>query len=209
MKNLKKIIVAASLCAAIGATAIAGTLAYFTDTKEVTNILTVGDVSITLDEPNWKLEGSKAAQDIVAGRDILKDPTITLDAGSVESYDGMTITMPKAAHDASDLSDGDILSFAMNTSVEGGWEFVDKKETETSVTLAYVFTEKRVAGENTTPLFNKISVADSATAADFKDLGEDFSIVAKAYAVQAEGFATATEALVAGFPGIFNTVTGE
>lgn len=209
MKNLKKIIVAASLCAAIGATAIAGTLAYFTDTKEVTNILTVGDVSITLDEPNWKLEGSKAAQDIVAGRDILKDPTITLDAGSVESYVGMTITMPKAVYDASDLSDGDILSFAMNTSVEGGWEFVDKKETENSVTLAYVFTEKRVAEQKTTPLFNMISVADSATAADFTDLGEDFNIVAKAYAVQAEGFTTATEALVAGFPGIFNAVTGE
>lgn len=200
MKNLKKIIVAASLCAAIGATAVAGTLAYFTDTAEKTNVLTVGDVSITLDEPNWDSEGSNAAQDIVAGRDILKDPTITLDAGSVESYVGMTITMPKAVYTASSLSGGDVLSFAMNTSDEGGWKFVDKKETENSVTLAYVFTEKRAAGENTTPLFNKISVADSATAADFKDLGEDFSIVAKAYAVQAESFTAAEEALKAAFP---------
>ena len=53
MKNLKKIIVAASLCAAIGATAIAGTLAYFTDTDEATNVFTAGDLDMASVRRDW------------------------------------------------------------------------------------------------------------------------------------------------------------
>ena len=198
MKNLKKIIVAASLCAAIGATAIAGTLAYFTDTDLKTNTLTVGDVDITLTEPTWTDNGgSETARDIVAGRVIYKDPTITLEEGSVNSYVGMTISMPEAFYEKSSLSGAGDAIFTIN--INEGWTLVKITEGDI-VTLAYVFDEIRAAGENTTALFNTISVANTATAADFALLGDTFNIDAKAYATQAETFTDAKAALKAAFP---------
>ncbi len=62
--------------------AIGGTLAWLTDSKEVTNTFTVGDIEIALDED--KFDASKA--NLVPGTEIDKDPTITVKANSEDSY---------------------------------------------------------------------------------------------------------------------------
>lgn len=95
MKNLKKVLVAASLCAAISATAIAGTLAYFTDTETKTNTFTVGDLSIVLDEPNWV---DQNATNVVPGRTISKDPGVTIEKDSVASYVRVVVEMPAVVY---------------------------------------------------------------------------------------------------------------
>ncbi len=75
---MKKKIISTILVAALAATAvIGGTLAYFTDTEEKTNVLTVGNVDITLTEPNWDESGSKDAEDAYPGEPLAKDPTVT------------------------------------------------------------------------------------------------------------------------------------
>lgn len=74
---MKKKIFAICLVVALAATAvIGGTLAYFTDDDEATNIFTVGDVKIDLTEPEWDETGSKEAATVYAGEPLAKDPTV-------------------------------------------------------------------------------------------------------------------------------------
>ncbi len=74
-------IVATALVAVIG---VGATLAYFTDSDEAKNVLTLGAVDIELDEPNYK--GDEAYESIVPGDVIVKDPIITLASGSEDAY---------------------------------------------------------------------------------------------------------------------------
>lgn len=75
---MKKKIVALCLVIALAATAvIGGTLAYFTDDEEATNTFTVGNVDITLTEPNWEGTGSQDAPEVYPGEPLAKDPTVT------------------------------------------------------------------------------------------------------------------------------------
>lgn len=81
-----------TLCAALAlcATAIVGgTLAYFTDTDAKDNTFTVGNVDIELTEPNWKEENAK----LIPGREIPKDPTITIANGSERAYTFMKVQL--------------------------------------------------------------------------------------------------------------------
>ena len=72
----KKIV---SLClAAVLVMAIAGaTVAYFTDTDTKDNTFTVGNVDITLTEPNWEGSGKEDAPEVYPGEPLAKDPTVT------------------------------------------------------------------------------------------------------------------------------------
>ena len=74
---MKKKIVALMLCIAMLAIAVVGgTLAYFTDNKEVTNTFTVGNVKIELTEPEWKESGFEDAPEVYPGEALAKDPTV-------------------------------------------------------------------------------------------------------------------------------------
>ena len=76
-KIMKKKIMTLSLVVALAATAvIGGTLAYFTDTVEKTNVLTVGNVDIDLTEPGWEETGKVDAEDAYPGEALAKDPTV-------------------------------------------------------------------------------------------------------------------------------------
>lgn len=74
----KKKIVSLCLAAVLVVMAVAGaTVAYFTDTDSKDNTFTVGNVDITLAEPNWESSGSVDAPDVYPGEPLAKDPTVT------------------------------------------------------------------------------------------------------------------------------------
>lgn len=74
----KKKIVSLCLAAVLVVMAIAGaTVAYFTDTDKETNTFTVGNVDITLTEPNWEGSGKEDAPEVYPGEPLAKDPTVT------------------------------------------------------------------------------------------------------------------------------------
>ena len=80
---MKKKILALCLVVALAATAIVGgTLAYFTDDANATNTFTVGNVDITLTEPNWNSSGSKDAPEVYPGEALAKDPTVKNDGAN-------------------------------------------------------------------------------------------------------------------------------
>ena len=80
---MKKKIIAVCLIVAMAAIAVVGgTLAWFTDDEEATNTFTVGNVDITLTEPNWTSTGSQDAPEVYPGEPLAKDPTVTNDGAN-------------------------------------------------------------------------------------------------------------------------------
>lgn len=72
----RKILALALTLSMVAILAIGGTLAYFTDTDDATNTFTVGNVDITLTEPNWEGSGSQDAPEVYPGEPLAKDPTV-------------------------------------------------------------------------------------------------------------------------------------
>lgn len=73
----KKITLAVVAIVLVAAVAVGGSLAYFTDTQKADNTFTVGNVKITLTEPNWESSGKFDAPEVYAYEALKKDPTVT------------------------------------------------------------------------------------------------------------------------------------
>ena len=81
MNKRKILAIAMSLCI-VAILAVGASLAYFTDTNNATNTFTVGNVDITLTEPNWDASGSVDAPQVYPGEPLAKDPTVTNDGAN-------------------------------------------------------------------------------------------------------------------------------
>lgn len=79
----KTILVAAIAVMLVAALVVGGTLAYFTDTKSVTNTFTVGNVKIDLTETAWHDNDDHT---LVPDKFYDKNPTITVKEGSQDAY---------------------------------------------------------------------------------------------------------------------------
>lgn len=96
-----------SLCAVLlVAASVLGTMAYLTDSKDVKNTFTVGNVSIDLDEAKVNTDGTVVtgadrvktnSYKLLPGHTYTKDPTVTVLAPSVESYVRMKVTFNNAS----------------------------------------------------------------------------------------------------------------
>ena len=90
-----------TLCAVLlVAASVLGTMAYLTSTAKVENTFTIGKVEITLDEtdvtnPNGPRVTANSYK-LMPGTTYTKDPTVTVKAGSEESYVRMKVTFNNA-----------------------------------------------------------------------------------------------------------------
>lgn len=92
-----------SLCAVLlVAASVLGTMAYLTDSKDVKNTFTVGNVTIAMDEtdvddstPNKERDQANSYK-LLPGHTYTKDPTVTVLAPSVASYVRMKVTFNNA-----------------------------------------------------------------------------------------------------------------
>lgn len=230
MKKTKKILAMACAMALSAAIAVGGTLAYLTSTTEVvTNTFTVGKVGITLDESKVEEYGEKYLKEVKEGDKItyaetenkdeaarvmgneyklmpghkyIKDPTVTVKAGSESSYIRMIVTI-------SDLADVKAVlgnDFLPQNFVEG-WNN-DKWATtgqiiETNDTAVYEFWyHEPVSTVGATddlalePLFTHIKVPGTVDNDGLKALDE-MEIQVVAHAIQADGFDNAEAAWAA------------
>ena len=91
-----------TLCAVLlVAASVLGTMAYLTSTAKVENTFTIGKVEITLDEtdvtnPNGPRVKANSYK-LMPGTTYTKDPTVTVKAGSEESYVRMKVTFNNAS----------------------------------------------------------------------------------------------------------------
>lgn len=91
-----------TLCAVLlVAASVLGTMAYLTSSAEVKNTFTVGKVEIKLDETDVTNPTGPRVQansyKLMPGNTYTKDPTVTVKAGSEESYVRMKVTFNNAA----------------------------------------------------------------------------------------------------------------
>ncbi len=95
-----------TLCAVLlVAASVLGTMAYLTSSAEVKNTFTVGKVEIKLDEAKVTTDGipvegagrvTANSYKLMPGTTYTKDPTVTVKAGSEESYVRMKVTFNNA-----------------------------------------------------------------------------------------------------------------
>lgn len=195
---MKKKITAIALAVCLVAVAIVGgSLAYFTDTEEATNTFEVGNVDITLTEPNWDAalkEDAKAAT-LIPGRVIAKDPTITVEATSQRAYTFMKVQL---SADFVDLLTKYATAQKIDLNTEAGqkalidaWfsSTVKPKIMKLDLTDKYVILgvlSPKDPGDTVT-YFDAVTVPADVDGDMIKANG-NYKIYITAYAIQAEGF---------------------
>lgn len=91
--NKKKLLTLVLSLVLIGAVGVGATLAYFTDTDNVTNTITMGKVEIEITEPSFSPNAeNNTLKDVMPGQVIAKDPTIKVVDGSAPAYIRVKIT---------------------------------------------------------------------------------------------------------------------
>ena len=193
------------LCAAV-----AGTLAYLTDTAETVNTFTVGKVNIDLTEAKVDQNGTPVpnadrvtanSYRLIPGQSYTKDPTVTVKAGSTEAYVRMMVTITKA-QELKDIFGGDFLpqEFVNDTWDSKLWPCVSVKEnTDNTITYEFRFAETVDARENdvTLPaLFESFTFPGEVTGEEIEALA-DLEIRVIGHAIQATGFENEEEAWAA------------
>lgn len=189
---MKKKLVTGALIAAFGAVAITGgTLAYFTDTEEATNTFAVGNVDITLTEPEWSENSAK----LIPGREIAKNPTITVEEDSERAYTFMKVRL---SDDFVDLLTAYATEKQINLTTEVGqkalidaWfdsavgpKIMSIDLTNNSVILGVL--SPKDPGQSVT-YFDAVTVPADVDGTMIKENG-NYEIYITAYAIQAEGF---------------------
>lgn len=205
MKARAKILSLALAGTMIVSAGVFGTMAYLTDTEEVKNTFTVGNVSITLDEADVKPDGTyETDQDnrvtaneykLMPGHSYIKDPTVTVEKGSEDAYVRALVTVSNATNVKAVL--GNDIFTKVITGLGSGWvrESVVEKDDNTIV-YEYRYNDKVSASDTDTvlpALFAGFTIPDEVDNEGLESLA-GMSIDVVAQAIQADGFADADAA---------------
>ena len=176
-----------SLCAVLlVAASVLGTMAYLTDSKDVKNTFTVGNVTITMDEtdvddstPNKERDQANSYK-LMPSHTYTKDPIIHVDANSEDCYLFVKVDNQIAAIEA----DGNTTVAAQMAAK--GWKAVEGKDgiyVYVGTTAAPVAVK---ANDNVT-VFEQLVIAGTVNGDTLKTY-ENKTITVTAYAVQKDGF---------------------
>lgn len=193
----KKITAIALVVCLVAVAVVGGSLAYFTDEEKATNTFTVGNVDITLTEPEWDaaLKEDATAATLIPGRVIAKDPTITVEETSQRAYTFMKVELSndfaKLIADYATAQKIDLTNETEMKALIGKWfsSTVQPKIMEYSLTENYVILgvlSPKDPGESVT-YFDAITVPAEVVGSMIKADGT-YKIYITAYAIQAEGF---------------------
>ncbi len=197
MKTKKKALLLSFCAVLLVVASVLGTMAFLTSQDQVLNTFTVGNVKINLDEADVTPDGvtvptaSRVHENdykLMPGHTYTKDPTVTVLAGSEESFIKMEVTVNK--HELLWHSGLDVRNCFQGYSSD--WIYITDKADRTNDTRTYVFyykdTVSALDGNVVLPaLFTEVVVPDTLTNETIKLL-DGLNISVKAYAIQADGF---------------------
>ena len=182
--NKKKTIIAAIVLMLV--LLVGGAIAYFTDTENTKNVFTIGKVDVELSEPDWNTEGKTAAETMMPGEEIKKDPTVKLAEDSEDAWVFVKVEVP--CLDTTPL-------FTLGA-LQSGWTELTTDVTCTSgkATHVYGHTDAMKATDPATSVFKTVTFAnltntqiESLTDANGDTEEIDLEMPVYAYAIQAEG----------------------
>lgn len=221
--NKRKIMVMAMALCMVAILAIGGTLAYFTDDDQNTNVFTMGNVDIVLDEAKVIRGEGEAEDEYTAGKErvkenryeevypgavLPKDPTVH-NVGTYPAYIRAKVTIDfnrLAALQADkelfngENEDEDLTNIA-DIDTEN-WKYADRAIdfNARTVTYTYNYNAKLEAEKDTTPLFTQIIIPTFVTNEDVAAYGlQEFEMSIVAEAVQTYGFDSLDAAFAATF----------
>ncbi len=210
MKLKTKVAMLAVGAVALVSASIAGTVAYLTDRESVVNTFTIGNAAIILDEAAVDQYGDPIAGEdrtrigneyhLVPGETYVKDPRITITAGSEAVYVRMLVTINKIEA-LNQMSGGEFLpeNYVGATWDANVWKCVDIVDNGDD-TKTYEFRYYDVGNQSyivnaanaaddlvLEPLFEEFTVPGSVTSDQIQTL-QDLQITVVGHAVQATGF---------------------
>lgn len=214
--NVKKILLTAVCFVAVAAISVMGTLAYLTDSTEIVNTFTMGNVSIKLDEANVDASGKIIAEGetgagrneegnaykLIPGAVFDKDPTVTVLKESEPSFVRMLLTLNCiTAADEIFAPEGIDLNTLFGGYDAAKWVYTGEERDAEADTITYEFRYHTTVGapeENVAlePLFTTFNVPAELNGDDLKAL-EGFKITVTGHAIQGAGFETADAAWTA------------
>ncbi len=190
----KSIITMVAALALVGAIGVGSTLAYFTDSEDVSNLVTMGHVDITLYETDDDettadvLEITKDGlkfEDVMPGDTLDKDPSVKVNAGSADAYVRVKMNLVKA--DDSTITDDDLYALrkAIKEDVEtsGLWYYNPEGE-------YFYYKEKMTTNSAPAVLFDTVTIPASW---GNNTANQSFTIEIKAEAIQADHFEPVVE----------------
>lgn len=213
MKKFKALLVVACALLLVAAS-VFGTMAYLTSTDTVTNTFTVGKVNIKLDEAKVNADGTPVANaervkaneyKLLPGHTYTKDPTVTVEAGSEDSYVRMKVEVKNIDQLKAVFTDASyygtngvfLLQKLVGDWDNAKWASVGYEQSADDKTGTYEFRYYQKTGPATLePLFTTITIPGSVDAAGLEKLG-NVQIKITGEAIQADGFADADAAWAA------------
>jgi len=222
--NKKKTILAAVVLLLVFV--VGGAIAYFTDTDTKTNTFTIGNVDITLTEPAWTELNSTtdannnnipdAAEDMMPGETVAKDPTINNVSTKNPAYVFMKVEIPcsKTVTTTGDtpttLNPTELFTYNTNTAwTELSSAAVACTDSGTATHVYYYGTSGSLtplakAADASTPtstpaLFAQVTLLGTLIPDQIPATPEDKSVIVTAYGIQTEGLASTTPADVWGY----------
>ena len=191
MKTTKKALLLTICALLLVAASVLGTMAYLTSRDNVVNTFTVGAVKITLDEAEVAADGTPVtpaarvkanSYHLLPGRTYTKDPTVHVDNGSENCW-----LFVKVENGIAAIEDSANTIAAQLTA--NGWTAV------TGTTDVYAYSRAVSKGENVR-VFDTFRISGDVNAATLANYA-NATVTVTAYAVQADGFATAEAAWTA------------
>ncbi len=180
---------------------IGGIFAYFTDiTSTTTNVFTLGNVDITLTEPNW--DYAQDGKTIMPGETVDKDPTIT-NAGNDDAFVFVQVSIPyysvqTVAEEANSTPahDQELFTYTLNNGwVEVGTAAVDSTNHKKTHVFAYTDGNGAMAPlavNGAATVFDDVTFIEindaSATAITTNNVSLDIDVTG--YGIQANGLAS-------------------
>lgn len=138
---------------------IGGMLAFFTDTDTATNVFTLGNVDISLSEPDWEEDN---ATDLLPGATIVKNPVVTNESSSNNAYVFVEVIVPcYASGDTTGTALVDEPLFTLGTT-NTAWNLMSTSDIDTTAkTITYVYNYGDTSGM--TSLAKSVSTPKTAT----------------------------------------------
>ena len=223
MRKARKTLTMVLAFVLVAALSVAGTVAYLTSTtQEVKNTFTVGKVAIDLDEAKTDAEGNgvivtpeervkENSYKLMPGHTYSKDPTVTVKAGSEESYIRILVTIDNMTQLKAALG-SDFLPQNFVTGWDNSvWETTREVKTNgDSATYEFRYVgaankgtkEGTVAATTTAdiklaPLFTNVVIPGTASSEDMANLSANTTVTIIAQAIQSDGFDDADAAWAA------------
>ena len=168
--KIKKLLPVALSVVLLGTVGIGATLAYFTDSDSATNVVTMGHVNIELTEPAWTYD-EKGITNVSPGQTIEKDPTITLQEGSLDAYIRVKLEVEGVEEEAA----ADVIELI---ELNEGWTLEEDGY--------YYYKNKLTSDASSTTMFNQVTIPYEW---DNSYIDKTFDIKVYAEAIQADNLA--------------------